>query len=132
MAVAAATAFAGDAAVKIDKAWARPTVAGQTAGGAFLTLTSPAADRLVGASTPAAERVELHSMKMEGDTMRMRQVEAIELPAGRAVTLGPGGLHLMFMGLRAPLKAGEKVPLTLRFEKAGEVKIAVPISATRP
>jgi hypothetical protein len=69
-----------------------------------------------------AERVELHSMQMQGDVMRMRQVDAIELPAGATVELAPGGLHLMLMGLKSPLKAGERLPLVLRFEKAGELK----------
>jgi copper(I)-binding protein len=69
---------------------------------------------------------------MEGDTMRMREVDAIDLPAGREVRLEPGGLHLMLMGLKAPLKAGDKLSLTLRFERAGEVTLDVPISAKAP
>jgi copper(I)-binding protein len=131
LALAAGAAFAGDG-VKIDKPWARPTVAGQHAGGAFVTLTSARGDKLVGGHTPAAERVELHEMKMEGDVMRMREVGTIELPAGRAVELKPGGLHLMFMGLKAPLKAGDTLPLVLRFEKAGEVKLDVKVSVKAP
>lgn len=113
-----------DATVQARDGWARPTVAGQPVGGAYVQLRNAgnAADRLLGASTSAAERVELHSMQMSGDVMRMRQVDAIELPAGATVDLAPGGLHLMLMGLKAPLRAGDKLPLVLRFEKAGEVK----------
>ena len=82
-----------------------------------------APDRVVSASSPVAERVELHETIRDGDVMRMREVEAIELPAGQTVELKPGGLHLMLMGLKAPLKAGETVPVTLKFEKAGDVTV---------
>ena len=118
-------------AIGIAQARARATVAGQPAGGGFLTLSNKgtSADRLLGASAPVAATVELHTMRMEGDVMRMRPVEAIELPAGKTVELKPGGLHLMFMGLKAPLKAGEGFPLTLRFEKAGEMTIHMHIEA---
>jgi copper(I)-binding protein len=130
--LAAAATLAHAADITFDRAWARPTVAGQMAGGAFVTLTSATGDRLLGGRTPAAERVELHSMKMEGDVMRMRQVEAIELPAGKPVPLEPGGLHLMLMGLKAPMKAGSKVPVTLKFERAGERTVELAVSATGP
>jgi copper(I)-binding protein len=123
------TAAAAVAQVKVEGAWARPTVAGQQGGGGFLTLTSPVADRLLGGSTPVAERFELHSMTMQGDVMQMRQVPAIELPAGRAVKLEPGGLHLMFIGLKQPLAAGSKLPVTLRFEKAGELTVEFDVAA---
>ncbi|HSV69007.1 MAG TPA: copper chaperone PCu(A)C [Methylibium sp.] len=116
-------------AIRIDHPWARPTVPGQPAGGGFLVLRneSAAPDRLLSARSAAVERVELHLMKMEGDVMRMRQVEAIDLPAGATVKLEPGGLHLMLIGLKAPLKAGTRVPLMLRFEKAGEVAVEVAV-----
>jgi copper(I)-binding protein len=133
--VVAALSFAAAAAVaqvKVEGAWARPTVAGQQGGGGFLTLTSRVADRLLGGSTPVAERFELHSMTMQGDVMQMRQVPAIDLPAGRAVKLEPGGLHVMFIGLKQPLAAGSKLPVTLRFEKAGEVKVEFDVSARAP
>lgn len=116
-------ATASLAQVKVDRAWARPTVTGQQGGGGFLRLSSVSGDRLVGGSTPLAERFELHSMAMKGDVMEMRQVDAIELPAGQTVELKPGGLHVMFIGLKQPLVLGSKVPVTLKFEKAGEVKI---------
>ena len=72
---------------------------------------------------------EMHEMAMDGSVMRMRQVDAIDLPAGQAVELKPGGLHIMLMDLKAPLKAGDTVPLTLRFEKAGEHTVQVPVRA---
>lgn len=118
----AAGAALAQTPLQVRDAWARPTVPGQSTGGGYLKLQSATADRLVGGSSPVAERLELHSMNMEGDVMRMRQVEAVELPAGATVELRPGGLHLMLLGLKAPLKAGERVPLVLRFEKAGEVR----------
>ena len=119
------------AQVKVEGAWARPTVPGQQGGGGFLTVTSSAGDRLVGGSTPAAQRFELHTMAMKGDVMEMRQLEAIELPAGKAVEFKPGGLHVMFIGLAQPLALGSKVPVTLKFEKAGEVKVDFEV-ASRP
>ncbi len=117
--------------IAIADARARSTVAGQAAGGGYLKLTNKgaAADRLLGASAPVAAAVELHTMRMDGNVMRMNAVPAIELPAGQTVELKPGGLHLMFMGLKAPLKAGEGFPLTLRFEKAGEFTVHMHIEA---
>lgn len=126
----AGTAFAqGSTTVRIEQAWARPTVAGQSTGGGYAAITNSGsvADRLVGGSTPAAERVELHSMTMQGDVMRMRQLDAIDVPAGQQVKLEPGGLHLMLVGLKAPLKNGSSVPLTLRFEKAGDVPVQLSV-----
>lgn len=121
--VAALAAPVASAQVKAEGAWARPTVPGQPAGGGYVALTSAQADRLIGGSTPAAARVELHTMSMQGDVMRMRQVEAIELPAGRKVELKPGGLHLMLMELKQPLVAGSVLQVTLAFEKAGQVAV---------
>ena len=119
--------------VKVEGAWARPTVEGQGGGGGFLKITGGAsADRLLSGSTSASSTVELHTMTMDGDVMRMRQVPGIDVPAGGTVELKPGGLHIMFMGLKQPLKAGDTFPLTLRFEKAGEVKVDVKVSARPP
>jgi copper(I)-binding protein len=111
------------AQVKVEGAWARPTVKGQQGGGGFLVITSPVADRLIGGSTPAAARFELHTMAMQGDVMQMRQLDAIDLPPGKKVEFKPGGLHVMFIGIKQPLAIGSKVPVTLKFEKAGEVKV---------
>jgi copper(I)-binding protein len=120
------------AQVTVEGAWARPTVAGQQAGGGYLSITSAKADRLLGGSTPVAQRFELHTMSMKGDVMEMRQVDAIELPAGKKVELKPGGLHVMFMGLKEPLKAGSKLPVTLKLEKTGEVKVEFDVQARAP
>jgi hypothetical protein len=112
---------------------ARATAPGQPTGGAYLRLENrgTTADRLLSASTDVVASVEMHEMKMDGDVMRMRQVDAIDLPAKQAVVLAPGGLHLMLIGLKAPLKAGDRFPLTLRFEKAGEVKVEVTVDAPK-
>jgi periplasmic copper chaperone A len=122
-AFALAAALAASAQVKVDGAWARPTVAGQQGGGGFMALVSAKDDRLVGGSTPVAQRFELHTMAMKGDVMEMRQVASVALPAGKPVEFKPGGLHVMFIGLKQPLALGTKVPVTLKFEKAGEVKV---------
>ncbi|MDO9074341.1 MAG: copper chaperone PCu(A)C [Rubrivivax sp.] len=116
-------------ALKVEGAWARPTVQGQAAGGGFLKITGGGtADKLVSASAGVAKTVELHTMAMDGDVMRMRQIDAIVVPAGQTVELRPGGMHVMFMGLTNPLKNGDSFPLTLRFEKAGEVQVNVKVT----
>jgi periplasmic copper chaperone A len=131
LALLTATA-AAQAQVKVEQAWARPTVPGQQGGGGFLSITSATSDRLVSGSTPLAERFELHTMAMKGDVMEMRQVDAIELPAGKTVELRPGGLHVMFIGLKQPLALGSKVPVTLKFEKAGDVKVEFDVTSRPP
>ena len=90
------------------------------------------ADRLMSARATVSGTVELHEMKMEGDVMRMRQVDGIALPAGKSVALKPGGYHVMFIGLTKTLKAGDSFPLRLRFEKAGEVQVDMKVSAQAP
>ena len=115
--------------LKIEKPWARATAPGAAVGGGFLTVHNPgkSGDRLVAASSPVSARMELHEMAMEKDVMRMREVKAMEIPAGGTLELRPGGYHLMFMELKAPLKQGEKVPVTLKFEKAGEMKVELSV-----
>jgi copper(I)-binding protein len=109
---------------------ARPTAPAQPTGGGYMKLVNNGpADRLLAASAPVATSVQLHSMQMEGDVMRMREVDAIDLPAGKTVELKPGGLHLMFIGLKAPFVPGQKIPLKLRFEKAGEVSVEMTVDA---
>jgi copper(I)-binding protein len=128
-----AAATGAYAQVKIEQPWARPTVEGQMAGGAFLKIQNVGgADRLLSASSSAAAMVQLHTMSVEGNVMKMREVETIELPAGKTVELKPGGLHIMLMGLKAPLKAGSGVPLTLKFEKAGAVTVNLTVAAQAP
>ena len=97
-------------APKVEAAWARPTVAGQAGGGGFVTIKGGASgDKLLSASAGVSKVVELHTMEMDGNVMRMRPVEFIEVPAGQTVELKPGGLHIMFMGLTQTLKDNPKV-----------------------
>ncbi len=117
--------------IDIGHPYARVTVAGQPIGGGFLKLSNRGGDdKLLSATAAVSASVEMHTMNMDGDVMRMRQVDAIPLPAGKTVELKPGGYHLMFVGLKAPLKAGEKFPLKLKFEKAGEVEVIVNVEAS--
>jgi len=120
-------ALAQGAGVEVKNAWARSTPAGAKIGAAYLTVQSSAGDRLTGASTPAAQTAQLHTMSMEGGVMKMRQVDGIDLPAGQPVTLKPGGYHIMLMGLGQPLKAGQSFPLTLTFAKAGSQTVNVTV-----
>ena len=105
-----------DEPVKVSKAWVRNTVPGQKGSGAFMTLTARTGTRLVGLASPVAGVAEVHEMKMEGDVMRMRALPALELPAGTAVELKPGGYHIMLMDLKQPLIVGSSVPVTLIFK----------------
>ncbi len=119
---------AGD--LVISQGWSR--AAGQGGQGAgFLRIANrgSAADRLLSASSPVSGKMELHTHVRDGDVMRMREVPAIDIPAGQTVEMRPGGLHLMFMGLTQPLRQGEKIPVTLRFERAGEVRIELDVQA---
>lgn len=119
-------------AIDIAHPYARATAPGQPTGGGFLKLTNKGdADRLLSAAADVSTAVELHAMKMEGDVMRMRQVDGIDVPAGQTVELKPGGLHIMFSGLKAPLEEGTSFPMTLRFEKAGEVTVEVKVEKTK-
>jgi periplasmic copper chaperone A len=97
----------------VKEPWVRATVAQQMATGAFMQLTSAQGGQLVSASSPVAGVVEIHEMAMEGNVMKMRAVKELELPAGKAVQLKPGGLHVMLMDLKQQVKAGDSVPLTL-------------------
>jgi len=117
------------AQVTVGEPWVRATVAAQKATGAFMTLTSTQNVKLVGVSSPAAGIVEVHEMKMDNDMMRMRQIPALELPAGKAVKLAPGGYHLMLLDLKQPLKDGDKVALTLEIEDAQKVRSKVVVDA---
>lgn len=117
--------------LEIDHPWARATPPGASVGGGYATVRNAGVepDKLVGASSPAADHVELHVMSMDNGVMRMRQMPSFEVPARGELTLKPGGNHLMFLGLKRPLKAGEKVPLKLRFERAGEVQVQLEIGS---
>jgi len=116
--------------IKIENAYTRATVPGQQVAGGFMKIENKGiADQLVSVSSPAAGEVQLHEMAMEGNVMKMRQVKDITVPAGGSVELKPGGLHLMFMNIKAPLTAGESVPVKLKFAKAGEVEVKMPVNA---
>jgi hypothetical protein len=118
--------------LEVDRPYARATASLAKAGVAYLTVrnTGTADDRLLAARTAAAETAALHSHVHEGGIMRMRAVEGgIALPAGEAVELKPGGLHVMLFGLKGPLRQGESFPLTLVFEQAGEVTVEVKVEA---
>ena len=117
------------AQVTVADPWVRGTVAQQRATGAFMTLTAPAGARLVEARSPMAGVVEIHEMTMDNNVMRMRQVPMLELPAGKAVELKPGGYHVMLMDLKQPMKTGESVPITLVFEDKDRKRLTVDIQA---
>jgi len=128
----ASLALAGQALAQVDvsQAWVRATVAQQKATGAFLQLKAKRDSRLVEAHSKAAGVVEVHEMVMDGSTMKMRAVDALELPAGKTVELKPGGLHVMLMDLKQPIKAGDKLVLTLVFEdKASKQRESVEVQA---
>jgi hypothetical protein len=119
--------------IHIEKAWAR--AAPGSAGVVYLdiTISNFTADRLTGASTPVAAAAEMHVMVMDGAVMQMRPVDAVDVKPGERVEFKPGGLHLMLVGLKHPLKQGDHFPLTLEFEKAGKIEVEVlvlPIGAT--
>lgn len=116
--------------VEVDHVWIRATVPGQKVAAAYLDITSPVAAKLVAARSPAAAIVELHTMSMHDGVMEMRQVEDIALPAKHTIHLAPGGYHVMLINLKKPLKAGEKVPLTLVVEGADKHQSELPVTAT--
>ena len=119
----AATAQTGSVAIK--DAWARATPGMAETGAAYMTIQSTIQDRLIGAATPVAKTAGPHEMTNDNGVMRMRPLAAIDLPAGRPVTLQPGAVHIMLQGLNRPLRAGESFALTLRFEKAGMQQVTV-------
>lgn len=111
-------AGAVQAQVTVSDAWVRATVPGQKSTGAFMTLQAAQDAKLVGAKSDVAAATEVHEMKMEGDIMRMREVDSVTLPAGHAVELKPGGYHIMLLDVKQQMKAGDHVELTLETEDA--------------
>jgi periplasmic copper chaperone A len=128
--IAALAGAAAHAQVTVDKPWVRTTVSGQTTTAAYLTITSAQGGKLLDASSPVAASVEVHEMKMEGDLMKMRSVSLLMLPAGKQVEFKPNGYHLMMTGLKAPVKAGDVVPLKLVVEDAKGKRETVDVKAT--
>lgn len=114
---------------------ARATVPGQPAAAAYIGLDNggKTSDKLLGASSPMAKSVEIHTMSMDNNVMRMREVKAIDITPGAKIAMKPGdGYHLMMLGLKEPLKVGDKFPMTLVFEKAGSVEVSISVDATVP
>ncbi len=136
LAPVAVSAVAQPAAIRAEQPWARATAPRQTVGGVYVTLTSPVDDRLLGVSSPVAGHAEVHEMTMQGNVMRMRELTGgLKLPAGQAVALAPGGLHVMLVDLKQPLAAGQVIPVQLRFEHAPPVDLQVrvaPVGAQGP
>ena len=114
--------------IVVERAWARATPKGAPNGAAYLTLANNGSesDRLIDASSPAAENIQFHEEKVENGIAKMSQLEAIEVPPGATVRLKPGGVHLM-MRLKRQLQVGEAFPLTLNFERAGAVEVTITI-----
>jgi copper(I)-binding protein len=128
-AVTAASAAPAAEIIRVIDPWARATLPGQKVGGVYMEIISPRDARLTGVTSPVASAAEVHSMTLEGGTMKMRGVKALDLPAGTPVKLAPGGYHVMLFDLKKPLVAGEKVPLTLRIEEAGKRTHKIAVSA---
>lgn len=120
--------------LKIGHPYARATVAGQPSAGAYLSIENKGAatDKLVSAATEAAKTTEIHTMSMEGDIMKMRRIDGIDIQPGETITMQPGnGYHLMLIGLKKPLAAGESIPMTLVFEKAGKIDVSVKVETIK-
>lgn len=115
----------------IDHPWSRELPPNAPAGAAYFTLHNQGsqADRLIGASTPRAQKSELHTHVHQGGLMKMQQIPAVDIPAQGEAVFQPGGNHVMLFGLDQPLKAGEQFPLTLEFEKAGKVEVQVKVES---
>ena len=122
------------AELQVEHPWSRALPPNAPVGAAYLSVANQGdqADRLVAMSSPIAAKVEMHTMVQAGEVMKMEQLEAIAIPAGEKVVLAPGHNHLMLFGLKKPLVAGEHFPLTLIFEKAGEVEVEVAVESQTP
>lgn len=128
----ACSALAGATDLRVENAWAGATLPGQKVAGVFMTLTSAGGARLVGVDSPAARVSEIHEMRHENGVMKMRRREALELPAGEAVKLAPGGYHIMLKDIHRPLAAGQEVTLDLVVEAGGRresVTVKAPVRA---
>jgi periplasmic copper chaperone A len=117
--------------ITVENAWTRATPPGAKIAAGYMTIrnASSSADKLVGGSSPAAEKVETHVTMKDGDIARMREVKGYNIPPNDAIELKPGGAHLMLVNVKAPLKEGDVVPLVLKFERSGEVKVDLHVQA---
>ena len=127
---AATISLSAAAQVVVKDAWVRATVPQQKATGAFMQITSPADAVLVEVQSSAAGIVEMHEMKLDNNVMKMRAVEQVALPAGKLVELKPGGYHVMMMDLKAQVKAGDTIPLTLVFEGRDKKRFTMEVKAS--
>jgi len=127
-------AWAADGPITIEQAWARPTVASVANGAAYLVIknTGKADDTLTGAETSVAAKAELHESSMEGSVMKMRPLGDVMVPANGSVAFKPGGKHIMLLGLKAPLTAGQGFTLTLHFKNAGTQTVKVDVADKAP
>lgn len=121
--------LAASAEIIIKDAWVRTTVAEQKVTGAFMQITSDKVVKLVAANSPAAETTEVHEMTMQGDVMKMRQVNEVVIDAGKSVELKPGSYHIMLMNLKKPVQAGSIVNLNLEFLDADGKKQIIKVKA---
>jgi len=126
----ALTSLAASAQVTVSEPWVRATVPQQKATGAFMKLQSTQDAKLINAKSPAAGIVEVHEMAMDGGVMKMRAIEGLALPMGKAVDLKPGGYHVMLMDLKTQVKDGDAVPLTLTFETKDGKRQTLEVKAT--
>lgn len=117
-------------ALEIGHPWARPST-GKTGAAYFTIRNNGAADKLTGLAADISARVQLHDMEMDGNIMRMRKLDSLPLPASETVKVAPGGLHVMLIGLTAPLKPGDTFPMRLTFEKAGTIEVSVTVEKSR-
>lgn len=130
--VAVAEPALAQSSIQIEQPWSRATPSGAKTAAVYMTIDnkSGTADRLVGATSNVADNLQIHEMKVENGVMHMRQIPGgLPIPAHGSVVLKPGGYHVMLIGLKKPLAAGEKFPLTLSFEKAGNMLVTVPVQA---
>jgi hypothetical protein len=120
-------AASAQAEVIVKDAWIRATVPQQKVGGVFLQIECSSDAKLIEAHSDAAASAELHEMKFDNNIMRMRAIEQLELPAGKSITLKPGGYHLMLMGLKNQVKVGDVIPLTLVIENKDKKRQTVQV-----
>lgn len=115
--------------IVVEQAWARASILKSRPGVAYLMIRNEgsATDRLVAVTSPLAGAVAIHASEISGGTMRMHAMEHLEIPPGRQVTLKPGGMHLMLMGLREPLREGDRLPIVLEFEHAGRLEVSAQV-----
>jgi copper(I)-binding protein len=132
--VVARPTLAGESPIVASDAWARPTLKGTTTGAVYLMLDNhgAAGDRLVGVSTPAAERAEVHEDVTANGVMSMKPVPDLALPAGARAAIEPGHYHIMLLGVKAPLSAGDSFPITLTFANAPPLEVSVAVTRTPP